>query len=467
MLFIASTNAYAINFQGMTSLERSDFDAEAIQLDFDELPAELMVGNTYESKGLLFENTKVKVNGYYVSSPNDIAPAGAPIRINIPEGAEKFGIQIDTDGYTLNRQPQMRAFDQNGDLLGIINFGQGADFVGMKFADKLIYSILLCHTDYGAPISSSTYGFGDDYDNLIFEKSSTTLNVDLDPDWIELKETGGQDGSSDKFDPAKITITVKDTWGNPMKQTEVRIRAITVPGSGGHSSHYIGGEYNEMLRSFDSQTDSQQITRPMAKLTVNQETGSNDITAITDNSGKVQVTYKPPTVLVGDSALERVVAGKDTITVTLVNNPEIKQLKQISYGYVGFVDFSKVDFSDENVNLKRQDNHDYEFWCTADTSKSMQNIAKKFKEQTGRSITITAMSLQYGGLSDIDGEWSAPHVTHSNGKCVDVTKNGLISDESLISDDIDKLKALYLDDLNHRRPKLYDEPDCLHFSFKS
>jgi hypothetical protein len=37
-----------------------------------------------------------------------------------------------------------------------------------------------------------------------------------------------------------------------------------------------------------------------------------------------------------------------------------------------------------------------------------------------KPIRITAMSLPWGGLLDINGDWKSPHLTHNNGRVVDL-----------------------------------------------
>lgn len=149
------------------SIEHSDFGQLAVEINFDDLSSGTFVDNLYLSSGVSFDNALANAGSHPVSSPNVIISSdGAPIAIRFQPGAIRAGVQIDTDGY-LDRQPQMRVFDVDGNLLGIQNFGQGPDFVGFEFPDTLITTIQLGTTPYGDPMGS--FGFSDAYDNLIFE----------------------------------------------------------------------------------------------------------------------------------------------------------------------------------------------------------------------------------------------------------------------------------------------------------
>ena len=51
---------------------------------------------------------------------------------------------------------------------------------------------------------------------------------------------------------------------------------------------------------------------------------------------------------------------------------------------------------------------------------------------TGVPVEITAMSLPWGGLLDINGNWQPPHVTHNTGRVLDISfkdRRGLVMDE--------------------------------------
>lgn len=153
------------------SLEMTDFGPDVVRLGFDEVTNGTVLGDTYLAQGVRFDNA-VAVAGpplglYPVSPPNDLASTdGNPLSIRFPAGVTRVGMQIDTDGYSDSRQPQMRVYDDQGTLLGTQNFGQGPDFVGFEVAGTRIFRALLGVVPAGAP---DTFVFADSFDNLSFE----------------------------------------------------------------------------------------------------------------------------------------------------------------------------------------------------------------------------------------------------------------------------------------------------------
>ncbi|KAA3618789.1 MAG: hypothetical protein DWQ05_07465 [Calditrichaeota bacterium] len=172
-------------------IELSDFGPNPVLLDFDELESGTSIGELYLSQGTLFENT-LAVNGTFpVSAPNVIVSASTlPVGIHFPSGITKVGIKIDGDGYALDRQPQMRVFDENDIILGIQNFAQGPDFVGFAFSQPIQAYVKLGSTPYNDP--SGPFVFTDAYDNLIFELAKLTIDAvtELVPETLNLKSNG-------------------------------------------------------------------------------------------------------------------------------------------------------------------------------------------------------------------------------------------------------------------------------------
>lgn len=330
---------------------------------------------------------------------------------------------------------------------------------------------------------------GYDYGEAYIKVENAPLSIDVSPDDIGIGLTDSpntNDGGSDHYTPDNIKIKVTDVNKKPVPNTEVEVRAITVPGSGGHENDSNGAE---ATRDPEKQTDIRGVTRPMANLVVSQGTLvrkvakypapynniCNDLVVETDNSGEAAVTYTPPNIdIVGSAILKRVVAGVDHVNVSLVSDSTIKTETNISVFYIGFHKF----VGDSNVTLDytgengKQRVHD-DFWCTANTNQSIHYMADNYRawwnEKYGKNknmifspLRITAMSLIDGGLSDIYGDWKEPHKTHSNGKCVDIGKNGLTQDA------ITELDELYRETKNNARQNYFPEAaQVLHYSFKN
>ncbi len=50
-------------------------------------------------------------------------------------------------------------------------------------------------------------------------------------------------------------------------------------------------------------------------------------------------------------------------------------------------------------------------------------IAETYYEQTGTTLGINDMSIRWGGLFDINGNWNNPHMSHRRGEDVDIDRN--------------------------------------------
>jgi hypothetical protein len=62
-------------FAQTVSVGPGAFSPSKVVLTFDELPADFIVGNHYQDKGIVFDNGKVDGRGmYYVSPPNLLYP---------------------------------------------------------------------------------------------------------------------------------------------------------------------------------------------------------------------------------------------------------------------------------------------------------------------------------------------------------------------------------------------------------
>jgi hypothetical protein len=159
---------------GVIAIGPSAFGQGAVRLTFDELTSPTLLDGTYAARGVVFSNAMALTGAFPVSQPNVIMAVdlSSPIVIDFPAGVAKVGIQIDTDGYEPDRQPQIRAYDLAGNLVGTLLFGQGPDFQGFMTTSGLISRLQVgaCH-----PVGVSTcspLAYSDSYDNLIFESDT-------------------------------------------------------------------------------------------------------------------------------------------------------------------------------------------------------------------------------------------------------------------------------------------------------
>ena len=179
------------------------FSAQAVSLNFDSLTPGTVIGETYRSQGVVFANAAVASDSSAPSSPNKIVSVNStPLQILFPSGVKRVGIQIDSDGFCCGRQPQIRGYGANGELLATQNFEQGPDFKGFEATTGLIYAIELGSTLPGDPAS---FTFTDGYDNLVFDTSPATVatgvqqasalfTISFPPTLVRVSPNAGQQG---------------------------------------------------------------------------------------------------------------------------------------------------------------------------------------------------------------------------------------------------------------------------------
>ncbi|MBE7507582.1 MAG: hypothetical protein HS101_15035 [Planctomycetia bacterium] len=162
-------------------IELADFSVMAEVIDFDSFPNGLDLSN--EIPGLLFVNTQVDTNQFAVSAPNRIITDTAlpqprpPIRVEFQVPVIRAGANIDSDGFSGERQPQLRVCGQSG-RVEVCDFGQGADFQGIELPDcERIVAMELG----GVGLGFCRYGSTDGYDNLTYDLE---LCGDIDGDEV-------------------------------------------------------------------------------------------------------------------------------------------------------------------------------------------------------------------------------------------------------------------------------------------
>lgn len=144
----------------------SNPNSKEIVLNFDEISETNNLGLTYIDKGISFENTKVLSHEFAISAPNMVQSFDFdyPITINFTDGTTSFEIQIDSDGFnSLERQPQVLAYNENGDLIKTVSFDQGPDIIKIKSQNSPIFKIKLGSYLISNP---SVFVGSDGFDNL-------------------------------------------------------------------------------------------------------------------------------------------------------------------------------------------------------------------------------------------------------------------------------------------------------------
>ncbi len=66
--------------------------------------------------------------------------------------------------------------------------------------------------------------------------------------------------------------------------------------------------------------------------------------------------------------------------------------------------------------------HPAAFYGRPELIEKVRRLAEAFRERWGAILTITDMSLPWGGLFDIHETWAPPHARHRNGRSVDISR---------------------------------------------
>ncbi len=156
-----------------------DFSEDLVVLDFDAFPSGTILST--EFPGLVFENTEVDANAFAVSLPNRIItdtslPFPRPsIRVTFDIPVIRAGANIDSDGFTGERKPQLRVCGATG-RVEMCDFGQGPDFQAIALPDcERIVALELGSINLGTCVFEASDGF----DNLTYDSA---LCGDMDDD---------------------------------------------------------------------------------------------------------------------------------------------------------------------------------------------------------------------------------------------------------------------------------------------
>lgn len=194
-------------------IELADFSEDAVVLDFDSLPSGMILSTGFP--GLLFEDTEVDADAFAVSPPNRIItdttlplPRRA-IRIMFDIPVTRAGANIDSDGFTGERKPQLRVCGATG-RVEMCDFGQGDDFKAIALPDcERIVALELGSIN----LSTCVYGASDGFDNLTYDSALC----------------GDMDGDGD-FEPDDLAIFVAVLVGADLDPCHIHRADINLDG---------------------------------------------------------------------------------------------------------------------------------------------------------------------------------------------------------------------------------------------
>lgn len=93
-----------------------------------------------------------------------------------------------------------------------------------------------------------------------------------------------------------------------------------------------------------------------------------------------------------------------------------------------------IGASADYVLIGSTENHKSNHYGLPSTNDALRKIAAEYKGATGTPLYFNDMSLMWGGLFDINGNYSAPHAEHRNGNVIDIaaTPETLLNEAQLV-----------------------------------
>ncbi len=193
------------------------------------------------------------------------------------------------------------------------------------------------------------------------------------------------------------TVSVKDDNGKPQANILVRVAAKAVPRSGGHD-HTGGRPTGEFLNSSGRVVGTLSEDTDGVIRTYNLKTGKD---------GTAKITYQA-------SAF----GGEERIKASLVSNPSTSVFKDLIVKISGL---QALPSGTGYVLDGRTSNHSSNHYGTASVVRALPNIATEYRKIYPNAVLYyNDMSLIYGGLFDIYGNWDIPHELHRLGRNVDM-----------------------------------------------
>jgi len=214
-------------------------------------------------------------------------------------------------------------------------------------------------------------------------------------------------------EPKEIWPTLRDRdGGNPdNRNNKESIHVLLIEGTG-IPDHDVEITVQMILPSGGHDHTNQPPTEMRGLLTATggtTATGNGEVTARTNAQGGITVTHAAPEFggrfeLIARAQVQgKILEDRDTLTVRV---PDLVELPEVNYYEL----------------IGRTNDHPSNHWATQLVMENIQSIAMAwFLLYPNESpISINDISLEYGGLFDVTGNWRPPHSSHRIGTDVDV-----------------------------------------------
>ena len=277
---------------------------------------------------------------------------------------------------------------------------------GYKLASELTSTSGDCNDDAPTINPSAQEVCGDNIDNNCNGEidegcKKCEISITANPNAVWPKNAGSSQTTS--------TITVSLTSPAPPEGCTVNLSIEPVANSGGHSH--------------DGNRPKGSITPAVIPLT---NTKTSDTATYTSN----------------------VVSGEERIIATVTGGDESQAKIKVRVRTLGEMGESSAWKLTGQTTI-----HPVNHYGTYTVVGIIGNMAADYYEETGIAIGINDMSLPWGGLFDINNNWSTPHSLHRVGKSVDVDHLGVKEDKlDKIAEKRYKCKRLEVDKIHYECP---------------
>ncbi|MDE3058448.1 MAG: penicillin-insensitive murein endopeptidase [Bacteroidota bacterium] len=222
---------------------------------------------------------------------------------------------------------------------------------------------------------------------LVLKKEAVSLKVSVDPSKVSPSNTGGN---------SQTTVTVLTTrGGTPVSGVPITFQAKGVEGTGGHNHN----------------------GRPAGTFTATSGT--------TDADGKFVSTYTASAF----GGIERITAISGDVKDSADVNVKVGGLVELTGGSNYELVGTPNSYSGTNDPCRESPPtslHYSNHYGIPDLISAVQNIASSYSSlHLGIKLRINDMSLPWGGLFDINNDWSTPHAEHRVGINADIGFNGI------------------------------------------
>lgn len=356
----------------------------------------------------------------------------------------------------------------NDQLTYTWNKVSGQDFQFSDIHDPHAYIIAPILTVPNPVTTTLALVVTDGYDTVSDYVTITVLPM---PKTIQVTATTNTLDPTSPDPSTNVHVQVLGSNHEPLPNQQVTVRVCTLPfGPDSFDGHIhdsnrdptvCNGDYYAPTFNIEHPPTTQ-VTRPSGLVQVRSELSNigSVIHTTTGNNGDLDLIYHSPFSIDTNpdyhgkrnyiSGTDMIVVTTDTPSTSLSSQPLQRGDTNIMTKVDGLVPLSTTCAPITNgIQFQIQQKHYCLFYGTATTNFSIEVIAAQYFERQSdcsqnssspaciihlgtnsiqivhingkpKTLTITAMSLPWGGLSDINGNWENPHSTHNNGRSVDI-----------------------------------------------